>query len=125
MAAVTCSLKGKFRPYRSTAAQAQSTVGSGINSGAGTWQVVAVNPGSATRPTPRLYEPASVAVDRQGNVYVADRGNDRVKKFSSQGRLLASWGMYSQGQVSCFTGVTNPAGPGRFSWGYNQVFNNS
>jgi hypothetical protein len=32
---------------------------------------------------------------------------------------------YSQGHVSCFTGGTAPAGPGRFSRGYNQVFSNT
>lgn len=37
-----------------------------------------------------------VAVDSQGNVYVADRGNARIQKFDSEGRFLAKWGNQSQ-----------------------------
>jgi tripartite motif-containing protein 71 len=35
--------------------------------------------------------PAGVAVDRAGNVYVADSNNNRVQKFSSTGRFLTQW----------------------------------
>jgi DNA-binding beta-propeller fold protein YncE/transcriptional regulator with XRE-family HTH domain len=39
-------------------------------------------------------QPAGVAVDRQGNVYVADYGNDRIQKLSPSGRPLAVWGSF-------------------------------
>ena len=32
-----------------------------------------------------------LAVDSQGNVYVADVGNTRVQKFDSEGKFLAKW----------------------------------
>jgi DNA-binding beta-propeller fold protein YncE len=37
-------------------------------------------------------EPRSVAVDRSGNLYVADMKNDRVQKLSPTGEVLAVWG---------------------------------
>jgi len=49
-----------------------------------------------------LKEPRSVAVDKQGNIYVADTGNFRVVKLDSSGRELISFG--KQG-----------AGPGEFT----------
>ena len=36
-------------------------------------------------------EPRDIAVDQEGNVYVADTGNRRVQKFSSQGEFLLAW----------------------------------
>ncbi len=39
-----------------------------------------------------LVEPAGVAVDADGNIYVADAGNHRIQKFDAQGRFLAAWG---------------------------------
>ena len=36
--------------------------------------------------------PDGVAVDPAGHVYVADRENNRIQKFTSSGRLLAVWG---------------------------------
>ncbi len=44
------------------------------------------------RPTWHLKKPTAVAFDSAGNVYVADRDNNRVQKFTSQGLLLARWG---------------------------------
>ncbi len=35
--------------------------------------------------------PHSVTVDRQGNVYVADRGNARIQVFDSTGKFLKVW----------------------------------
>jgi DNA-binding beta-propeller fold protein YncE len=32
------------------------------------------------------------AVDAEGNVYVADRNNDRIQKFDSNGTFVAAWG---------------------------------
>ena len=36
-------------------------------------------------------QPYSVAVDGDGNIYVADYGNDRIQKFSPNGRFLLQW----------------------------------
>jgi tripartite motif-containing protein 71 len=43
--------------------------------------------------------PASVAADFAGNVYVADTGNNRIKKFSSTGAFLAKWGTEGAGNA--------------------------
>jgi DNA-binding beta-propeller fold protein YncE len=40
----------------------------------------------------RFRHPSGVAVDRVGNVYVADTGNDRIEEFSATGKLLAIQG---------------------------------
>ena len=45
----------------------------------------------------RLNLPTGVAVDAAGNVYVADIGNARIQKFSSEGIFLAKWGSRGQG----------------------------
>src|SRR2546426_3722304 len=37
--------------------------------------------------------PQGVALDSSGNIYVADRGNDRVQKFSSSGEYLLTLGV--------------------------------
>ena len=39
-----------------------------------------------------LLDPRGVAVDADGNVYVADTGNARIKKFSPTGEFVGSWG---------------------------------
>ena len=39
-----------------------------------------------------------MAVDSAGNVYVADRGNDRIQKFTSAGVFLAEWGIFGTGE---------------------------
>jgi sugar lactone lactonase YvrE len=44
----------------------------------------------------------AIAVDEQGNVYVADWGNSRLQKFDGNGQFLAKWG-------------TRGAGDGQFS----------
>lgn len=39
-----------------------------------------------------LNQPAGMAVDKDGNIYVADFGNNRIQKLSPAGKLLAVWG---------------------------------
>ena len=39
----------------------------------------------------------SVATDSSGNVYVVDRDNERIQKFSSNGSFLLEWGEYGSG----------------------------
>ncbi|MBC8162603.1 MAG: NHL repeat-containing protein, partial [Roseiflexaceae bacterium] len=45
-----------------------------------------------------LNEPRGVAVDAQGNLYVADTGNNRVNIYDSQGTLLRSFGSFGTGE---------------------------
>jgi len=40
------------------------------------------------------FSPSFVALDRSNNVYVTDRGNDRIEKFDSKGNYLMQWGSY-------------------------------
>ena len=42
-------------------------------------------------------QPQGVAVDSSGNVYVADTGNDRIQKFSSDGNFINMWGTTGNG----------------------------
>ncbi len=55
--------------------------------------------------------PRSVAIDAQGNVYVADSDNTRVQKFDANGKFLLAWGTKSPDN--------QPAPAGTFSqiWG--------
>src|ERR1039458_5373592 len=41
--------------------------------------------------------PVGVAVDGLGNVFVSDSGNNRVQKFSSNGKFLLKWGSKGEG----------------------------
>jgi len=36
-------------------------------------------------------EPRDIAVDKEGNIYVADTGNRRIQKFDSRGEFLLAW----------------------------------
>jgi len=37
-----------------------------------------------------------IAVDENGNVYVADAGNHRIQKFASDGQFITKWGSYGK-----------------------------
>lgn len=50
----------------------------------------------------QFLNPAGLAVDAAGNVYVADHGNSRVQKFASDGTFLLKFGM---GELSSPIGV--------------------
>ncbi|MBN2753359.1 MAG: 6-bladed beta-propeller [Candidatus Goldbacteria bacterium] len=41
--------------------------------------------------------PQSLAVDSQDNIYVVDKGNNRVRKFNSSGTFLKKWGSAGSG----------------------------
>ena len=41
--------------------------------------------------------PAAIALDRQGNIYVADWGNHRIQKFSPDGALVGLFGTDGNG----------------------------
>jgi uncharacterized protein (TIGR03663 family) len=46
----------------------------------------------------RFIKPAGLAVDRDGNLYVADSGNHRVQKFDAEGRFIAQVGSLGDGE---------------------------
>lgn len=48
--------------------------------------------------------PSAIAVDKNGNVYVADTGNGRIGKYTSNGLLVGTWGVGLKGKVA----YTNP-----------------
>jgi sugar lactone lactonase YvrE len=54
----------------------------------------AATPSGAGSPVPdaQLRRPEGIALDRDGNVWVADYGRDRVVKLSPDGRLLQTIG---------------------------------
>ena len=47
--------------------------------------------------------PHGIAIDDEGNVYVADAYNDRIQKFDANGAFITKWG-------------TSGSGNGQFDW---------
>jgi YD repeat-containing protein len=45
----------------------------------------------------QLKSPGDVAVDAQGNLWVVDRANNRIQKFSPKGQFLAKFGTFGTG----------------------------
>ena len=41
-----------------------------------------------------LSPPEGIAVDQEGNVYVADTANNRIQVFSSNGTFISKWGTF-------------------------------
>lgn len=41
--------------------------------------------------------PAGITIDSNGDIYVVDSGNSKIKKFDSDGKLLLSWGSAGSG----------------------------
>lgn len=56
--------------------------------------------------------PASLAVDSSDNIYVTDTNNNRIEKFSNDGKFLAKWGTYgtSSGEFNLPTGIAIDSG---------------
>ncbi|MCX8159991.1 MAG: NHL repeat-containing protein [Candidatus Saccharicenans sp.] len=76
------------------------------NKGKGTWSkkpaltlepVRQLGDIDSTDPNTAFYLPAAVALDSAGNVYVLDTGNNRIQKFSRDGKYLATIGRFGQG----------------------------
>ena len=59
-----------------------------------------------------LLNPAGIAVDGAGNIYAADRGNNRIVKFDSSGNLLNTYGSFGggDGQFNAPEGVAIDSG---------------
>jgi uncharacterized protein (TIGR03663 family) len=49
-------------------------------------------------PAGTFYEPWSIAIGRDGSVFVTDTWNHRVQKFSADGQYLMEWGTFGQGE---------------------------
>jgi sugar lactone lactonase YvrE len=58
----------------------------------------------------QLNSPHDVAVDASGNVFVADRGNSRIQKFTNTGTFMTKWG-------------SSGSGDGQFDSPYNVAVN--
>jgi len=67
-------------------------------------------------------EPRGIAVDGQGNVYVADFRNDRIQKFDSAGKFVAAWGEIGS-QPGQFKDVSAIAVDGRGNMYVADTFN--
>ncbi len=53
--------------------------------------------GSSGSGNSQFDNPNGLAIDSEGNIYVADRNNERIQKFNSAGSFLAQWGSAGSG----------------------------
>jgi streptogramin lyase len=85
------------------------TWGWGVTDGSSTFQVCTARCGKGISGSGngQFDSPAGVAVDASGNVYVADRINDRIQKFDYDGAYLDQWGSFGDlnGQFNYPVGV--------------------
>jgi glucose/arabinose dehydrogenase/sugar lactone lactonase YvrE len=51
-------------------------------------------------PDSRFNAPEGIAVDRRGNIYVVDTGNNRIQKFSANGTFLGKFGSFGTNDTS-------------------------
>ncbi|MBN1584642.1 MAG: TIGR03663 family protein [Anaerolineae bacterium] len=63
-------------------------------------------------------QPRNVAVGPDGSIYIADSGNNRIQKLSSDGRAITSWG-HACKMYESLEGCQQPNGAGGFydPWG--------
>lgn len=52
--------------------------------------------GEVPSPAGTFMEPWGIAVDSQGDVYVADTWNHRIQKFDANGKFVQEWGSFGQ-----------------------------
>jgi DNA-binding beta-propeller fold protein YncE len=50
-------------------------------------------------PPGTFYEPWSIALGRDGSVFVADTWNHRIQKFTPEGEFITQWGIFGQGET--------------------------
>jgi DNA-binding beta-propeller fold protein YncE len=79
----TASPTATLTPVPSASAIASASSG-------GAAPIAAIPSGTVT--DAQLRRPEGIVVDRDGNLWIADYGRDRVVKLSPDGRLLQSWG---------------------------------
>ncbi len=63
------------------------------------WRLIRILPAPEIRVGAQPFS-AGMATDRQGNLYVADRLNDRIVKLAASGHVLAAYGRYGSGMLS-------------------------
>ncbi|MBI5419603.1 MAG: 6-bladed beta-propeller [Deltaproteobacteria bacterium] len=63
--------------------------------------------------------PMDVAVDKRGNIYVADTGNNRIQKFDPSGAFLAEWGKFARRRG---TQLNNPVSVAYSDEGFGYVY---
>jgi len=72
-----------------------------------TGAIFADNLGSSGSEEGQLDSPGGVAIDSSGDVWVADKGNDRIERFGPDGQFLSAFGSSGSGngQLSSPTGL--------------------
>tara|TARA_B100000745_G_scaffold280756_1_gene213078 strand:+ start:168 stop:383 length:216 start_codon:yes stop_codon:yes gene_type:complete len=50
-------------------------------------------------------------VASDGNFYVADRNNNRIQKFTSEGQFVSKWGSVGEGDGEFFSPMRVAVGP--------------
>ena len=64
--------------------------------------------------------PTSIAVDRDGFVYVSDDDNSRIQKFTSDGQFVTKWG--KKCHMSQGSGCEDPDGDGSLELGDGEFY---